>query len=210
MFGRLLSVIMVLGLLGLWAAGLYAEPRQHLDMAGRASLPVQFDSEIVRIFVEEDSLRIDGLYRLVCRDTSSIIPPLFYPDPADSLLGDARTLLLEARCAGEEWQSLPLIEHPQRPGVRWRFPQVGCDSVDVHTVYRQARWANYGRYIVTTTQAWGRPLRHARFEVYLPAGARPVDFSFPFRRQEASNAVYYLFEADDFLPDRDIRFTWEP
>ena len=31
------------------------------------SWPVRFDSEIVRIYVEEDSLRIEGIYTLLCR-----------------------------------------------------------------------------------------------------------------------------------------------
>jgi hypothetical protein len=78
----------------------------------------------------------------------------------------------------------------------------------VRTVYRQARRAAYGRYIVTTTGAWGEPRRSARFEIRLPAGARPLRFSHLLRGQTAGGRICYLFQASDFLPDRDIVFEW--
>jgi hypothetical protein len=61
---------------------------------------------------------------------------------------------------------------------------------------------------VTTTRTWGRALRHAAFEIHLPAGAVPLDFSFPFEIRRAQGEVYYTYEADDFFPDRDIVVRW--
>jgi hypothetical protein len=82
--------------------------------------------------------------------------------------------------------------------------------IEVRTVYRQERLADYGRYIVTTTRGWEHPLRQARFEIHLPPGARPLTFSHPFARLSESGENIYLFENKEFYPEHDIRFTWRP
>ena len=91
------------------------------------------------------------------------------------------------------------------------FTLVGsAGPLSVRSVYRQERRASYARYVVTTTSAWGRPLTHARFEIYLPAGARDMEFSFPFGRGEGEGGACYVYEAVDFMPSHDITVTWVP
>jgi hypothetical protein len=75
--------------------------------------------------------------------------------------------------------------------------------------YRQAIRGTYARYIVTTTRAWQQPLRHARFEIRLPAKAQPIEFSFPFVKTKDAAGTYYVWESDSFFPDRDITVQWE-
>jgi hypothetical protein len=70
-------------------------------------------------------------------------------------------------------------------------------------VYRQAMLGPYARYIVTTTQTWGQPLRKASFEIRLPPGAKNPEFSHPFRPKGPSVRVW-IYEASDFLPREDI------
>jgi hypothetical protein len=82
------------------------------------------------------------------------------------------------------------------------------DTLEIRTIYRQALHSRYARYIVTSTAAWGRPLTHARFEIFLPPGAIPREFSFPFERHLSGGEVFYVFEAKDFLPARDITVYW--
>jgi hypothetical protein len=61
---------------------------------------------------------------------------------------------------------------------------------------------------VTTTQSWGRPLRHARFEIHLPEGAEPLTFSYPFEPAEVRGRCFYSYEARHFMPERDIIVEW--
>jgi hypothetical protein len=90
--------------------------------------------------------------------------------------------------------------------VRWWLPGCGGDTIVAEAVYRQKVYAKYARYIVTTTRAWGRPLRHASFEIRLPPAAVPLDFSFPFKPTDGG--ARYTYEASDFFPDRDIIVRW--
>lgn len=170
--------------------------------------PLRFDSEVIRIHVEPDSLRIEGHYRFVVPEPRPGFQSLLYPYPVDSLLGGARTVTLEWRRGDRPWQAMDFHELSSGSGARWPVPLPDEGWVEVRTVYRQARLADYGRYIVTTTRNWDHALRQARFEIHLPAGAEPLTFSHPFERAVKAGENCYLFEANDFFPDRDIRFTW--
>jgi hypothetical protein len=184
-------------------------------------LPMRFDSEIVRLVIEPDTVEVTGHYWLLRDPAYQRELRLFYPYPEDSLLGDARTLSLEWRVPGRAWRDAPFQEVDGMPpvpgtttpyGARWQIPAAPGDTLEIRTVYRQVLRSSYARYIVTTTRAWQRPLTRARFEIELPPGATPVRFSFPFRWHEEDDGGggYYLYETTRFMPDEDIVVEWEP
>ncbi|MFB3908856.1 MAG: hypothetical protein ACE15D_10675 [Candidatus Eisenbacteria bacterium] len=179
---------------------------------GPDAFAVSFDSEWIRLAVLGDSLEVRASYFLRCREPDGARVTLFFPFPEDSLLGPARMISLHA---GVERAALSAI--PWRPmpptsamsAVRFETPPCTGDTVFVDAVYRQQLLGPYARYIVTTTRAWHRPLRHARFDVRLPEGAVPIDFSFPFEAREDSVGRFYSYEVDSFYPDRDIIVRWK-
>jgi hypothetical protein len=173
------------------------------------AFPLRFDSESIRLTVVGDSLEVEGLYELFCRPADAPYAALLYPYPADSLLGAAHTLLLECRAAAGAWRPVEYEEIAGLHAVRWKVPLDLGARLTVRTIYRQALQSTYARYIVTTTQAWGEPLRRARFEIDLPARAEPRRFSFPFERKVVAGEVLYVYEAENFLPDRDILVEWD-
>ena len=200
---------LLIGLACLAAAG-NEEPSGADAGAGEAArFPLQFDSEVVRLFVEAESLRVEGLYLFRCLESSLPVVSLLYPYPAGELDGGARTVRLEARSPGGTWRLLDFREMPEVPAVRWRVPLELGDRIEVRTTYVQELRAQHARYIVTTTHAWGAPLNRARFEIHLPEDAVPTRFSFPFERHEGDGKVFYAYEAEGFAPDRDVIVEWE-
>jgi hypothetical protein len=171
-------------------------------------MALQFDSEVVRLFVEGDTLRVEGLYRFLCDPSKADFKTLFYPYPQDSLLGAAWTVSLDFRTPGSSWASSEFAEVPDNRGARWRVPLTHGDTLEVRAVYKQTLFDSYFRYIVTTTGLWKRPLKHARFEIFLPDGAVPDNFSFPFKLNTSGGRAYYLYETMDFLPNRDVIAEW--
>ena len=172
------------------------------------TFPLVFDSERIRLEIIDDSLEVRGTYVLLCRAPVMQPIPLFYPFPHDSLMGGARLISLFVR-VGEgapqpgHWEDLA-----EASGVRCWIPPCSADTVVAEAVYRQKIQTGYARYILTSTRIWGRPLRRASFEIWLPPGAIPIDFSFPFERRDAGGEISYVYEAQDFLPDHDIIVRW--
>lgn len=172
-------------------------------------LPLSFDSERIRLHIVGDSLEVRGTYWLACIDSTEEAIPLFYPFPRDSLLGDARMISVQLVRAVGDSIPIPVENAPTHTGARWWIPPCAeSDTLCVESIYRQGLRDRYARYIVTTTQAWGHALREARFEIYLPPDATPVEFSFPFERRVEGPRVWYEYEAKSFLPERDILVRW--
>lgn len=170
--------------------------------------PLTFHSEVIKLYVEEDSLTVDGLYRFVARPTELEYTGLFFPYPADSLLGVAHMVSVQARDPDKGWIDLIYKEAEIPPGSDWKVPLGLADTLEIRAIYRQHLQTCYARYIVTSTKAWNRPLRWARFEVHLPDGAEQLRFSYPFEFRENDGNPFYYYEAREFLPDRDIIVNW--
>lgn len=175
---------------------------------GLPGLPLQFDSELIRLHIVADSLEVDGIYRFLCDARGIPEMSLFYPYPQDSLLGGARMLRLEARAPRGAWQPARFEEIPRASGGRWWVPLDLGDSLEVRCIYRQALRTTYARYIVTTTRHWQKPLARARFEIYLPQGVSPTRFSFPFQVTQEAGVRCYVYETEHFMPAEDIIVEW--
>ncbi len=170
-----------------------------------AGTTLRFDSERIRLEIRGDTLRVEGLYRFIDQSEGGRLS-LFYPYPADSLLGRAWMQSLDFRHGeGEAWSPLDFDETGQGGGARWHLAQARGERFEIRAVYRQLLRREYARYIVTSTKAWKRPLRHARFELSLPPGAVLTRSSYPFVRGEQE---LWIYETEQFLPDVDIVVEW--
>jgi hypothetical protein len=167
---------------------------------------LRFDAEEILIDVRGDAVEITGTYHFRVEGGRAAAMPMLYPYPQDARLGAAKTLRLEMKQSSGRWTPLEFDELPPR-GVRWRLPAVESDTMTVRTVYRQVMRTAYARYIVTTTQHWGQPLRRASFEIRLPPGARNPTFSYPFRPKGPTVRVW-TYEAENFLPRADVEVSY--
>jgi hypothetical protein len=169
-----------------------------------------FDAEWVRLDITSDNLEVRGTFVLLCREPVEESIPLFFPFLRDSLLGEARMDSLTFRAGADTLTPGRWEELPGGPGgVRWWMPPCPGDSIVAEFVYHQKIHAEYARYIVTSARMWGRPLRYASFEIRLPEGAEPIEFSYPFERRGTGAETYYAWETESFFPDRDIVVRWQ-
>ena len=78
------------------------------------------------------------------------------------------------------------------------------DTVDVNIFYRQ-KTAAKNKYIITSTQSWGKPLKTAIYTLETDSDLKIKSFSYsPDSMKEFKDKKIYLWEKHDFMPEHDF------
>jgi hypothetical protein len=166
---------------------------------------VRFDSEVIRVTVDPARVTVDGLYRLYNPLPFPITQWIYYPTPVGGGLKPADRLsieLLPGSMGGD-----PQVLHPEekRSGEFYGVKVPGRGVSEVRAVYSQLHNGAYGRYILTTTAGWGRPLRHAVFELTLDSLEL---FSSNYEVTKNGDGKW-TFERREFMPQEDWVFRFK-
>jgi len=91
--------------------------------------------------------------------------------------------------------------------VLFNFILPGKDTVDINIFYRQ-KISTLNKYIITSTQAWGKPLYKAVYTLTTEKNLRIKSFSYPYDSvREVKNKKLYSWEKYDFMPKFDFEIT---
>ena len=160
-------------------------------------------------FYREDlTFRIEGVYFYVngVYYLSSSEPPvspvtLLYPFPTDSIYSTADSLFIYNLTRNEG-----IIDYIKKKDMV--VFQVGLDTLTAILIsYRQKYHTGEVRYILTTTQNWGKPLEQANFKLILDKNINIVYFSYPPDRFSIfGNTKIYYWEKKNFMPLEDMIF----
>jgi hypothetical protein len=169
---------------------------------------LSFDSEWIGLRIVGDSVEVRGTFVYLCGGGGEHEIPLLLPFPQEASMGGARMVSLRARTGSKPFQPARWDDVPLISGARWWLPACQGDSIVAEMCYRQRIEERYASYVVTTVRHWGHPLRSARFEIRLPKGAEPAEFSHPFELREVNGENVFVYDVLDFFPDRDISVRW--
>ncbi len=168
---------------------------------------IRFKSEIIIARVDPVYLEIEGLYTFTNPLPWNHTVALTYPIPdtdglahADSIQAHvipgpaepARPLTLRGKDPAQ-----PVIMLPLRKGVETRM----------RVIYRQKHNNAKGRYILTTTRSWKKPLEKAEFRLILQ-GVTLKNSNYPVEPVKNTNGAWQ-FSRTDFMPSRDWVFEFE-
>jgi len=190
----------------LWACALAAVAIYFLS--GRFTT-VRFDQEWIDVDVEQGLIHVHGLYHY---QNSSRLPSLLtlstpFPVDADHAVPEAFALA-EADEEGSVKRELTLRGPEDEPRVRLLFAP--HEGKWILLDYWQAASVAEGRYILTTTRTWGRPITQASFRLRLPFGCVRRDSNYPLTEVSSSpSSVTYTFSRTNFYPDQDWKFSWQ-
>jgi hypothetical protein len=120
-----------------------------------------------------DTLEIRGTYFFENIDSLPHTTSIYYPFPVDSILAYPHYIELK-RSSGESDTRYIKV----KKGMRWRMTVGAGETDSVVVTYRQKTTAAQGRYILTTTKYWGKPLKSAAFTVAVPDGITLAFWSF--------------------------------
>ena len=166
---------------------------------------VRFDSEVIRVTVDPERITVNGLYRLYNPLPFPVTQWFFYPIPEGGGLEPADRILIESspdpRTAGSE-QLTPVRKDDLN---YYRVTVPGGGTLKIRALYSQRHGGSYGRYILTTTGSWGRPLRRAQFELELDS----VDLIDSNYELSGSKNGALTFQRSGFMPEEDWVFTFK-
>jgi hypothetical protein len=171
--------------------------------------PVRFDRERIEVRVESGLIQVTGLYHY---RNSSRLPALLtlavpftidtaHPAPVSVILAEA----------AEDGRPLGEIE-PSRWGGDLRFRLIfrPGEAKWIRVDYAQPTRVANGRYLLTTTQAWRRPIGRAEYLLHLPGNSELVSSSYALARLPATGpGRAYSFSKTSFLPTEEWDFAWK-
>lgn len=165
---------------------------------------VRFDSEVISVTVDPERITVDGVYRLYNPLPFPMPQRFFYPTPVGGGLEPADELLIKRLPVRSE--DLGNILEPQVLGNRkyYLVHVPGRTTLEVRVYYSQRHNGNSGRYILTTTSGWGRPLQQANFELTL----KSLDLGYSNYELTANRSGTWFFKRTDFMPEEDWVFTF--
>lgn len=165
---------------------------------------VRFDSEVIRVTVDPDRITVDGLYRLYNPLPFPMLQWFFYPTPLGGGMEPVDKLLVE-RLPDRSRSGSELLSPVKNGGREYYCVKVPSRGIlEIRTLYSQRHNGTYGRYILTTTLDWGRPLRHARFELTLESLGL-VDSNYELTTNGKGT---WSFNRTDFMPSEDWVFIF--
>lgn len=170
---------------------------------GAIAQNASFFKEHITFKIEDGYFYVSGQYYLRARDNSKELLSLFYPFPTDSIYHPADSLLIYDFNKAREITNYKKMSN----GVIFNLD---LDSVTiVYISYRQQLKSNTARYILTTTQQWGKPFEEVTYELIIPEKLKITSFSYPPDRKDAiDNSLIYIWRKENFMPTQDMIFTF--
>jgi hypothetical protein len=163
-----------------------------------------FYKEHITFKIEAGYFYVNGQYYLKNYEPSKKQIALFFPFPTDTIYSPVDSLLIYNFNEDRRINDFKKISN----GVVFN---IDLDTVTiVYISYRQQLKSNTARYILTTTQYWGKPLEEVSYELITPAKIKITSFSYPPDKMESidRNNIYF-WRKENFMPEFDMIFTFE-
>lgn len=162
-----------------------------------AQTNVSFYEEHIDFTLDSCYFCINGIYSF-CNVTDMIINQnIIFPFACKSVDIDSVYIVnLKTK------QFIPF--HESERSVNFSLMLPAKDSVDIHIYYRQ-KSATSNKYILTSTQSWGKPLEKAIYTLTVDDDIKIKHFSYnPDDVQMINKRKVYFWKKQDFMPETDF------
>lgn len=161
---------------------------------------IDFHSEkIIMRISKKGILKLEGRYIFINPYNENVKVSIFYPFPVDSVHQYPKSIYVEG-------MPFKRIEK----GISFEVKIQALKKKVVSVKYTQACLRKQARYILKTTNAWGKPLVRAEFVIILPAYFKKVDISYPpDSLKQINGEIKFFITKDNFMPEKDLEVFWE-
>ncbi|MBI4165971.1 MAG: hypothetical protein HY508_09590 [Acidobacteria bacterium] len=170
--------------------------------------PVRFDRERIDVRVAPGQIHVRGRYHYTNTSRLPAVLTLKVPFPVDS------------EHPQPEWYGLYDSSEEGREGAEI-VPTVRGDDVSFRLIFwpREEKWVRLdylqptrvsgGRYLLTTTKPWRRPIAKAEYVLRLPSDLTLLSSNYAVSPAPADGTwQVFTFSKFDFFPERDWEFAW--
>jgi hypothetical protein len=163
------------------------------------SQDLQFYREDIVFKVSEGWVSTEAIYNFCNLGQNNIKTPLFYLFP-DNTLELIDSLVIT------DLKADTIIQYREgRSGVFFPVSVKSYGQAAYRVDFRQRLVEKHFKYILTSTETWGRPLEFANFELQVPVGLTIDSLSYPADTSFVKNNLQYFFwKKKDFMPERDF------
>ena len=160
---------------------------------------VEFTSERIEMNVRGNTLTIHGTYHFTNPNPEPVRVAMFYPFPIDATHPFPHAIRVK-----------PIAYRKVKDGITWTVEAGPHAKPTVDVVYSQRCLDRSAKYILTTTQAWGKALKQAEFIVRVPSSFKEVTLSYsPDSLKEIKGEQVFYLTRKEFLPEKDMEVWWK-
>lgn len=170
---------------------------------------IRFDRERIEVQVARGRIQVRCLYHFTNASRLPAVVTLRVPFPVDrDHLQPEVLTLCEAAEDGRELAEIPLL---MRGGdVAFRLIFRPRQEKWIRVDYAQGTRVANGRYILTTTRTWRRPIERADYVLRLPRNFELASSNYPVSLAPAPGPwKVYSFSKSNFYPGQDWEFVWD-
>ena len=163
------------------------------------SQSLQFYREDIVFKINNDVVLTDAVYHFCNVGEKDIHTQLFYPFP-DSTMELIDTIIIN------DMKSKEIIPYREgHSGVYFGITVNAYGQASYRVFFRQRLEEQKYKYILTSTESWGRALEFANFELQILENLKIDSISYPpdtsFMKD---NIRYYFWNKKDFMPAKDF------
>jgi hypothetical protein len=149
-------------------------------------------------------METDAVYHFVNVGEKDINTPLFYPFPENTM-----ELIDSIEVKNEKTgEAVPYREG--KSGIFFNIEVKAYGQAAYRVFFRQKLAKKKFTYILTSTEAWNRPLEFANFELKAPLEINVDSMSYqPDTTFTNKDLQYFFWKKEDFMPDRDFEVWFQ-
>jgi hypothetical protein len=161
---------------------------------------VSFFEEHIDFTLDTDYFIINGIYSFSNETESEVSQQIIFPFADKTAMIDSIRII---NLSTERKIQFNRLEN----SVLFNFMLLPKDTVDVNIFYRQ-KISTVNKYIITSTQSWGKPLETAVYTLTTDKNLKIKSFTYvPDSIRDTVNKRLYIWKKQHFMPKIDFEIT---
>jgi hypothetical protein len=163
---------------------------------------VLFEDEDITFEIRDSIFIVQGLYYFNSQTENKY--SILYPFPTDSIYGKPFDIFVK------NLNTEDTIRYKTKDTSSIVFSVLINGKTPIMISYRQHLKANKAKYILQSTNYWGKPLRKADYKLITELDFKVKGFSiFPDKEIELDGKKVYVWQKENFIPTKDFEIEYE-